>query len=514
MILSQLVFPPEEAAPKRTLYYRGQSGPISKEGILLLAEETVRFDTYFNAFFYGVYAKYTDVERIRVCLCTTGEIQLRLFALDSQNCESLLAELNVKGRTISTSFPEYALKDLPAGGALFLEVTAHSAQAYIHGGWYESSIEEQRVKVSAIICTYHREEYVYRNLRSIQEKVWEDTSCPIRENLDAFVVDNGGTIQAGPSPHVLVLSNKNCGGSGGFTRGLLEVCQSGEYTHVLLMDDDISFEPETLVRTLQFLKAAKDLKQPLCIGGQMLLEDAPTIQFESGSSYIKGRLCPNGQGLDLSYREALLHNTRDVPVQYNAWWYCCLPLAEVREQGLPLPLFIKTDDVEYGLRLKPEVVLLNGIGVWHKAFSEKYNPYLEYYTKRNEMIVSVIHNSGAGIAHTLWKLLRTCGRGLLSRNAAIIYFEHCACQDFLLGPDFLLQTDGEALHTRLMEAGKSEDCGTNILTEVLQLIGTLFRLILYYPSVRSAYQARWKELTTEEFWLKYLELDREETAKA
>ena len=42
MILSQLVFPPEEAAPKRTLYYRGQSGPISKEGILLLAEETVR----------------------------------------------------------------------------------------------------------------------------------------------------------------------------------------------------------------------------------------------------------------------------------------------------------------------------------------------------------------------------------------------------------------------------------------------------------------------------------------
>ena len=130
------------------------------------------------------------------------------------------------------------------------------------------------------------------------------------------------------------------------------------------------------------------------------------------------------------------------------------------------------------------------------------------------MIVSVIHNSGAGIAHTLWKLLRTCGRGLLSRNAAIIYFEHCACQDFLLGPDFLLQTDGEALHTRLMEAGKSEDCGTNILTEVLQLIGTLFRLILYYPSVRSAYQARWKELTTEEFWLKYLELDREETAKA
>ena len=37
------------------------------------------------------------------------------------------------------------------------------------------------------------------------------------------------------------------GGSGGFTRGLLEVCQSGEYTHVLLMDDDISFEPETSI---------------------------------------------------------------------------------------------------------------------------------------------------------------------------------------------------------------------------------------------------------------------------
>lgn len=514
MILSQLVFPHEEDAKKRELYYRGQSGAFSWEGLSLLEEESVRFDTYFNAFFYGAYAKYTNAERLCVHVCTTGQVQLRLFVLNSQNCEVLLSELNVRGDKISTSFPEYALKDLPADGALFLEATAQSTPAYIHSSWYESPTEEQRVKAVAIICTYHREEYVYRNLCSVQEKIWDEPSCPIHEDLDVFVVDNGATIQARPSTHTLVLSNKNCGGSGGFARGLLEACQRKSYTHALLMDDDISFEPEILIRTLQFLKIASPMKRPLCIGGQMLLEDCPAIQFEAGSSYIRGRLFPNGQGLDLSDRGVLLLNARDVPVQYNAWWYCCLPLVEVREQGLPLPLFIKTDDVEYGLRLKPEVVLMNGIGVWHRAFSEKYNPYLEYYIKRNEMIVSAIHNSGAGIIHTLWKLLRTCGRGLLSRNAKVIYFEHRACQDFLLGPDFLLQTDGEALHIQLMEAGKNKDCGTNILTEVLRLIGILLRWIPYYPRARSAYQTRWKEMTTEEFWLKYLELDREETAKA
>lgn len=505
MILSQLIFPSEEAAEKRSLYYRGHADSATNGGLELLPEEPIRFDTYFNAFFYGTYAEHTRIERVSANLVTTGEIDVKVFSVDSQNRERLLAEIEIHGSTARTELPEYSLSDLPVGGALFLEVTAHLSPAYIHSGWYEGAAEGQQVQMAIIICTYRREEYVYSNLQHVREKILENPNCPVSNDIDIFVVDNGKTISLEQAPHILVFPNKNCGGSGGFTRGLLEAHRRGQYTHVLLMDDDISFEPEALFRTIQFLKVAKQTDQPLCIGGQMLLEGRPTVQFEAGSSYIRGRLSPNGQGRDLSSREALLANARGGPAQYNAWWYCCLPLSAIEKNGFPLPLFIKTDDVEYGLRLRPHVVLLNGIGVWHTAFSDKYSPYLEYYIKRNELIVSAIHGSGAGVLPSLRKLLRTFVRALLSGETKVLYFERRACQDFLRGPDFLLRTDGEALHARLLKDRKGN--GTSPLIECLRLFRELGRLALRYHGVRLAYQSRWRKLTTEAFWRRYLELN-------
>lgn len=238
----------------------------------------------------------------------------------------------------------------------------------------------------------------------------------------------------------------------------------------------------------------------------MLLENNPTTQFEAGASYLNGRLVPNGRGLDLSDRKILLKNGQNVPVQYNAWWYCCLPVSAIKTCGLPLPLFIKTDDVEYGLRLGAKVALLNGIGVWHSEFSSKYSLYLEYYIKRNEMIVSAIHGSGAGTFCSLWKLIRTCSRACLIREAGIIYFESRACADFLKGPEFLLETDGEALHRDLMAMGKGR---FYLLKELLRLIFQLLCIVVRYSAVRWTYQKRWQELTTERFWRRYLDLERE-----
>lgn len=505
MVLSQMVFPSEETAEKSMLYYRGKARPCVHDGLGLLPGVPVRFDTYFNAFFYGAYTEHTHVKRVRVCTRTTGILQIKLFSVDERGRETLLTEQAVSGNRTAAELPEYALADLSPNGALFLEVTAHSAPAWLHSGWYEAAADCHPVRIAAVICTYHREEYVYRNLRNVRKKIWENPDCPARDDIDILVIDNGKSIQTEDHAHIYVFPNKNCGGSGGFTRGMLEATRRGQYTHVLLMDDDISFEPEVLVRTVQFLKAARPTERPLCIGGQMLLEDRPTVQFEAGSSYIRGRLSPNGQGRDLSSREALLANARGGPAQYNAWWYCCLPLSAIEKNGFPLPLFIKTDDVEYGLRLRPHVVLLNGIGVWHTAFSDKYSPYLEYYIKRNELIVSAIHGSGAGVLPSLRKLLRTFVRALLSGETKVLYFERRACQDFLRGPDFLLRTDGEALHVRLLKDRKGN--GTSPLIECLRLFRELGWLALRYHGVRLAYQSRWRELTTEAFWRRYLELN-------
>ena len=41
---------------------------------------------------------------------------------------------------------------------------------------------------------------------------------------------------------------------------------------------------------------------------------------------------------------------RRIDVDYNGWWMCLIPTQVIREIGLSLPMFIKWDDAEFGLR--------------------------------------------------------------------------------------------------------------------------------------------------------------------
>lgn len=50
--------------------------------------------------------------------------------------------------------------------------------------------------------------------------------------------------------HIYYHRNKNVGGSGGFTRGMIEsIRQKPKATHVLLMDDDVVVLSESIKRT-------------------------------------------------------------------------------------------------------------------------------------------------------------------------------------------------------------------------------------------------------------------------
>ena len=82
--------------------------------------------------------------------------------------------------------------------------------------------------------------------------------------------------------------------------------------------------------------------------------EEPNLQFEDVSYVIKSgayrRIKDDyyiDETTDIAENEAV-----DVEVSnaYGAWWYSCIPLNEVREKGLPLPLFVRCDDVEYGMR--------------------------------------------------------------------------------------------------------------------------------------------------------------------
>lgn len=505
--LSRIIFPKPDQVERSDLYYHVKGNASQESGALLIARgSAVRFDSYFNALFYPKYLQYTHVSSISLHLCISGQARLRVLCSTRGGNERIVFENCVSDGQID--LPAFILTELPSEGALFFELEAQSEVVNLYCGWYETKdIAPNEVKVAAIICTYRRETYVKRNLKQLQNSVWTNEGCPIKKHLDVFVVDNGNTLALEEMPHIQFFPNKNCGGSGGFTRGLIEVYRSGSaYTHVLFMDDDISFETEVLVKTVQLLRFAKQFERPLCIGGQMLLEDKPTVQFEAGAFYKNGRLIAVNQGMDLSALDELLKNEVVQHVQYNAWWYCCFPISVVEQIGLPLPLFIKTDDVEYGLRMKPHILLMNGIGVWHTAFSQKYSPHLEYYIKRNELVVSAIHDNGAGIWPSLWKLIRASGKVALIGNPKAIDFMLWAYRDFMEGPDLFLRTDEELLNIQLLRAMKKPQKGRlySLLTTPFLLLPVMLQVIIGYKKTKKQYKNRIQELTCMEFWRKHL----------
>ena len=90
-----------------------------------------------------------------------------------------------------------------------------------------------------------------------------------------------------------------------------------------------------------------------------------------------------------------LHRRCDV--DYNGWWMCLIPTSVIREIGLSLPLFIKWDDSEYGLRAKAHgfpTVSLPGSAVWHVSWIDKDDlvGWQAYFHARNRIVTALLHS--------------------------------------------------------------------------------------------------------------------------
>ncbi|MFC7555240.1 glycosyltransferase [Pseudoroseomonas wenyumeiae] len=170
------------------------------------------------------------------------------------------------------------------------------------------------------------------------------------------MVNQGAPFQASAmtallarEPEIRVFEQPNLGGAGGFTRAAMELVQEGRSTHVLFMDDDIDIDPAVLVPTHAF--AARTIR-PTVVGGAMLDLLRPTTMCEAGSAVSrKNILRPLHRGLALASGPGLDALVEEAPVRFNGWWYCAIPTEAFLRHGMPLPVFIRGDDIEYGARL-------------------------------------------------------------------------------------------------------------------------------------------------------------------
>lgn len=334
----------------------------------------IGFDTYFNGFSIDKWKKYTILDQLSLRLMLQGNVKVTLISrqkLHEHMIEKIWGESVLCAKEPQEFQFAYPLEN--ARGMLAFRITAmeDGCIVFLTNGAYCSDLAQENlrdVKIGVGICTFQREAYIKRSLHTLREEILEQTDCQLHGRLEVFIADNGRTldIQALESDHIHLFANQNLGGAGGFTRCMIEMRKRQSHsgiTHVLLMDDDIMIEPESLVRTYMLLALAKPEYQDMFVGGSMLRLDQQTVQVEAGAVWNDGELDSLKRGLDLRSCEACLYNEIEEYAQFHAWWYCCFPLHIVTAGNLPLPLFIRGDDVEYGLRNLKHLVMLNGICV-------------------------------------------------------------------------------------------------------------------------------------------------------
>jgi hypothetical protein len=172
----------------------------------------------------------------------------------------------------------------------------------------------------------------------------------------------------------------------------------------------------------------------------MLMSEDPCIIHESGAVYSeRGRtLRAVKKGLDLSDPGACLKFDIEEEIGYFGWWYLVIPVSHVTGSGYPLPLFIKWDDIEYGIRKRDVTkITLNGISAWHDSFADKFsvsNSY-SYYFARNCLVVGC--TAGVLKRRDVIRMLRN------ALFETVCYRYGCAemmlrgVNDFLKGPEFV-----------------------------------------------------------------------------
>ncbi len=449
----------------RELYVRAKDDTAAfparcrmEEARLLAAQgAALSFDTYFGAFFEQAWRGPTALRSLALDLRANGSFALRILRRAAWGEEVVLHEEVLTEHEGWLSVPLPAPLVPAAGGRLFAEVTA------LDGGCAIDALEWRtpdtptaaQVGLVPVFCTFGRE----RQLGAVLATLAAEPGC--WRDLPRIVVVNQGRpglaahaalagLPAAFRARLAVVEQGNFGGAGGFTRGLLEALGIPGATHALLMDDDVAAEPEALRRAAAFFAIARPRH---ALGGHMLDMLRPTRLYEAGARIDERKLYPMSLCFDLPLddRHSLDALTRPKPMHYNGWWFFGLPLALLEEAGLPLPCFIRGDDVEYGIRLHEmgaPIVGLPGAAIWHEPFYTRLDGWQVYYETRNMLVAAAVHFPlhRLGLAVLLLKRLLLIYLLTYRYHAAALVLR--AFEDYLRGPS-VYEAQPRALHDSL-----------------------------------------------------------------
>lgn len=467
-VLHRVVMPRADDPPAvRPLYLdepetlHGRTAEVTSRSTVILPPACqLSFATYFNAFPASYWKRWTRVEEVALRLTVRGSGRVDLYRSKSNGDVVHLEgkQFDAVADPIQLEFRE-SLAPFEDGGWVWFDVaTERGSLTVTDAAWIVD--EPLPVRPLAVaITTFNRPADCVTALAALAEE-----QAVLDVVAKVFVVDQGSVkvrdhqrfadVAAQLADRLVVIDQENLGGSGGFTRGMLEALRTTGIEHVMLMDDDVRLEPDSVLRAHAFASATSS---PVIVGAQML------------NLQVRSQLHAMGEIVDLrtsfwrpapgsvyehDFAKLTLRNQRLLHARihstYNGWWMCLFPREILERTGLPLPLFIKWDDAEYALRAAEcgfPTVTLPGCAIWHMPWTDKDDAtdWTAYFHLRNRLITLALHSTYDVRRAIVQDGFRTTFKHLMAMEYSTVALHHKSIEDFLAGPERLFASLRDAL---------------------------------------------------------------------
>jgi galactofuranosylgalactofuranosylrhamnosyl-N-acetylglucosaminyl-diphospho-decaprenol beta-1,5/1,6-galactofuranosyltransferase len=425
----------------------------------------ISFGTYFNGFAASYWRRWTIVEEVSLHVRLTGaDASVIVYRSMPNGRAQRVDSAGTAGEGTEDFRFDLSLAPFGDGGWYWFDIVAGPSGAVLEEATWVAEVPADRAASGSVtigITTMNRPDFCAKLLTQI------GSDDDVRSILDeVIVVDQGkqlvaddpgfGRAEESLGDKLGVIRQGNMGGSGGYARSQYETLEAGRSTYMMCMDDDIVCEPESIVRAVTF----GDLcTKPTIVGGHMF------------SLYSKARLHSFGEVInqyrfwwespptvenDWDFAGRNLRSSRwlhrRIDVDFNGWFMCLIPTEVLRTVGLSLPVFIKWDDSEFGVRASKHgypTVTLPGAAVWHVPWTDKNDAldWQSYFHQRNRTIAALLHSPYDRGGRIVRESFNHQVKHLFALQYSTAELRHLALEDVLAGPERL----HEELATKLPE---------------------------------------------------------------
>lgn len=436
---------------------------VDRTTFKVLPGQSVSFGSVFNGFPASYWRRWTIVDEVRleVTLAGRGGQVIVNKSLANGNSQRIDAAV-VEGDGAETFTFDLPLNSFVDGGWLWYDVIAADAPVTVTARW-SAEVPEDRAAhgtVDMAITTMNRPDWCARLLQQLGDDDLADylDTVFVMEQGTKLVVDDAEypAAQKALGDKLRIIQQANLGGSGGYARGQLESVRKGTATYALMMDDDVICEPEGIVRQVTFGDLAR---RPTIVGGMMFNIYSRSRLHSFGEIVQPWRflwMTPKDAYSQWDFATRNIRSARWLhkrwDADYTGWFSCLIPRVVMEEIGLSLPVFIKWDDSEYGLRARAAgypTVTLPGAAVWHVPWTDKNDAldWQSYFHHRNRLIAALIHSPFKRGGRLLRESLNNQIAHIVAMQYSTAELRLQAMEDVLQGPAHL----HEMLPTRLAE---------------------------------------------------------------